>query len=92
MASRTRHVSTEAGSGTFHSLSPQNFHTMIQCVTHDHVPLLVHNDAPERMVEVTVVEPLSAHNAHMRAVSTPQHMYSVRTEFDDNHVDAAVKR
>jgi hypothetical protein len=91
-AQPSRHVSPVAGAGTCHSLSPQNFYTMIQRVTYDHVPLLVNNDAPERMVEVTVVESLSSHNAHMGAISTAQHMYSVRTEFDDNHVDAAVKR
>ena len=65
---------------------------MIQGIADDHTSLLVDDYAPKGVAEVAVVAALLPSDTHVRAISASQHMNAMRPVFDDNHVDAAVKR
>ena len=65
--------------------SPQNLHSMVERVADDHASSLVDNNSAHRMIKATVAAALRSHNTHVRTVSVPQHMNSVRSVFDNDH-------
>jgi len=72
--------------------SSQNLDAMIHRVAHDHAALFVHHHPTERVLEMAVAAAFLADDTHVRPVSVPQNVNSMRAVLDDHNVDAAVKR
>jgi hypothetical protein len=58
---------------------------MVERVADDHASSLVDNNSAHRMIKAPVAAALRSHNTHVRTVSVPQHMNSVRSVFDNDH-------